>query len=359
MKNNDFASILDNPDACQQFDPSGMMELVKDFARHCTEGVDAARHVTLPNCLTIMQFAICGMGGSAMGGDLLRVYAERFSRNPIQVIRSYQLPAYIDESTLVISSSFSGNTEETLAAYNEAKRRGSQIVGLTSGGELQRRCDRDGYPCVLLPDGMPPRAALGYSFFAMVKIFERLEIAPNQAQSYKAVDRVLRQCAEQYGPEVPTEENPAKRLAARLYGKIPVMYAGEPLMAPVALRWRTQINENAKTFAHDLSIPEMNHNEILAWKNPSAALSDFHVIYLMDNNYPGKIKDRFEVMRPIIVEAADGVSEAWALGEDPLARMVSLIHLGDYVSVYLAYLYQEDPVTIPAIDLLKSELAKR
>lgn len=354
-----MADRLDAPATRTKLDPTGMLDWVEQFPEQCQQGSLIAHAAVLPRFRAINNVVVCGMGGSAIGGDLLRAYALPVGAKPIEVIRGYTLPCYVDKKTLVVASSYSGNTEETLSAYAEAKKRGAQILAITTGGKLLNACNRDGYPVVQTPGGLSPRAALGYSLFPLLVCMMRVGVIPDQDKSIKAALRTLKTCVNSFGWSTALSANPAKKLAHVLMGTIPVVYAGSEEFSPIANRWACQINENAKVFAHMNTVPEMNHNEILGWKNPRQTLSKQHVVYLMDKGYHKQVKKRFSVMKPIIAEYAHGISEVQSLGTDRLARMMSLISLGDFVSVYLAYLYREDPVPIPAIDLLKAELARQ
>lgn len=351
--------ILDDPVTQEKFDPSGMMTWVEGFADQCAEGIRIARDFNFPALAPIQRIVICGMGGSAIGGDLAKAYTSFIASAPIEVVRSYHLPAYVNAETLVICSSYSGNTEETLSAYGQAGEKGAMILGVSTGGTLAEWCARDNRPCIIVPGGMSPRAALGYSFMTLLVSLERAGIIPAQQEALDSALKTLREARAEFTPARATGENFAKQMAKDIYGSVPVIYSGQNAFEPIASRWRAQINENAKTFAHNMVVPEMNHNEILGWKNPKPSiLKKLHVIYLLDEGYHPQTRRRFDIMRHIIEPAAHGVTEVASRGDTLLARMMYTIHLGDFVSCYLAYLYKEDPVPIPAIDYLKAELAK-
>jgi glucose/mannose-6-phosphate isomerase len=353
-----MADLLDQPKAMQKLDPDGMIDLVQNFQQQCAEGENIARETTLPTPQGIHHVVICGMGGSAIGGDLLRAYSARFCTASVEVVRNYGLPAYVGPHTLLIASSYSGNTEETLSAYQQAKKRGASILAVTTGGTLLAWCQQDNNPAIVVPGGISPRAALGYSFMPLLVAFERMGLIPDQSREIKSMYAALRKCAKANTMDVPTADNPAKQLAKTLHRTVPVIYGGQDAFQPVAMRWRCQINENAKAFAHDMVVPEMNHNEILGWGNPVPVLKKFHAIYLLDSGYSPQTSKRFSVMKKIIAQTAQGESTVQSYGSGLLARMFSVIAFGDFTSVYLAYLYKEDPTPIPAIDFLKQELAR-
>ncbi len=354
-----MSNPLDNPNTRESYDPQGMIHLAETFHQQCAHGENLARVFELPPASDIRNVVICGMGGSAIGGDLLRAYVADQSPLPIEVVRNYTLPKYVDSHTLVIASSYSGNTEETLSAYAQAKERGAMIVAISTGGELAKQCSEDGFRCLNVPPGLSPRAALGYSFMPLLVFFERWGFIDDQSQAISAMYRAVEFLIGANKFDVALDDNPAKKLAQQLYGSIIVIYASADAFQPIAMRWRCQINENAKAFAHDLSLPEMNHNEILGWKHPASILRHFQAVYLLDQDIHPQTKKRFEVMKSLVTKSAGNLTEIQSTGEGLLARMMSMISFADFVSIYLAYLYQQDPTPIPAIDYLKEELSKK
>ncbi len=353
-----MTKLLDREETRRQLDPSGILDCAERFGEQCRQGEELARAFALPPVKDIQNVVICGMGGSAIGGDLLRAYAAADCAVPIEVVRNYSVPRYVGPRTLVIAGSYSGNTEETLSCYRDAKKRGAALAAITSGGKLGSDCHKDGFPFLIIPGGYAPRAALGYSFMPLLVFFERWGLLPDQRRAIQGLYKTLETCIEQYSFAIPTEANRAKRLALALQGNLPVIYAGQDAFQPVAARWRAQINENSKSFAHDFVVPEMNHNEILGWNHPEDLVRAFHIVFLMDKDYHKQIEKRFTVMRKILEPVASGISEEHSSGPGLLARLFSLVILGDFVSLYLAFLYKQDPYPIPAIDLLKRELEK-
>lgn len=349
--------ILDRSETRTQFDPSGILDAAERFLDQCRHAEKLAREFALPPLKKFDKIVICGMGGSAIGGDLIRAYAYSQSPVPIEVIRNYTLPAYVNKNSLVIAGSYSGNTEETLSCYRDARKREAQIVAIATGGELARLCQGDGVPSLTIPTGYAPRAALGYSVLPLLVFLERWGLLPDQTGALSDLYTTLKNCIAQYEYCVPQETNPAKQLAASLHGFIPVVYAGQDVFEPVAARWRAQLNENTKSFAHNFVVPEMNHNEILGWSHPDA-VRYLKPVFLLDSGYHKQITRRFAVMKSILETANAAVLEIHSQGEGAFARMMSLVCLGDFTSIYLAYLYNQDPAPIPAIDRLKSELAK-
>lgn len=348
---------LDDPSHLERIDPQGMLACTEDFGGQWRDAVTRARSFDLPTFSKIDNIVICGMGGSAIGGDLLRSYLQCEAKVPVEVSRNYQLPGYVGRNTLVIASSYSGNTEETLSAFEEAKSRRAKRFALSTGGKLARRCKRDGIGCFPLVRGFSPRAALAYGLSPLVVFFDRWRFARRQRAALDETAQVIDGLVRRYRFTTPAAKNPAKKLAKTLLGKLPVVYGAQDHCQPVAQRWQAQINENAKTFAHHNVVPEMNHNEILAWDAPKSIVSKCHMILLQDRDDHPQTARRFKIMTPIVRKKVAGVSKVSSKGESLLARMISLTLLGDFVSIYLALLQEHDPTPIPAIDTLKKKLA--
>ncbi|OYT75296.1 MAG: bifunctional phosphoglucose/phosphomannose isomerase [Armatimonadetes bacterium JP3_11] len=349
---------LDEHGLLAQRDPHGMMTLTLDFPNQCERAMQIASEASLPSLPRApRQVIVCGMGGSAIGGDYLRALFEEYGDLPVQVIRDYQLPHSVDAQTLVFAVSYSGNTEETLACYHQAHERGAIIFTISSGGELQQRALADGVPHMQVPGGQPPRTALGYLFIPLMRLAERLGLLPDLSQPYTQMLTRLVQTRAALQPDVPFEQNPAKQLAQALHGRIPLIYGSGGARATVALRWKGQINENAKQHAFAYTFPELNHNEILGWVKASEQANNWSVVVLRDPDESAKIRTRIEVTRRLVGERADW-HELTAEGASQLERLMHLTYFGDFVSLYLAFLNQVDPENIDYINILKAELAK-
>jgi glucose/mannose-6-phosphate isomerase len=354
-----MAVNLDSTATRSKYDPDGMLTLIEGFVEQCKHGEELARAFKLPAIKNVQNIVICGMGGSAIGADLLKAYTVEQIPVPVEVVRNYNLPNYVGSNSLVIASSYSGNTEESLEGYAEAKKRNAKIAAVTTGGTLMDLCKKDKNPCLTIPGGISPRAATGYSFIPLLVFFERWGLIAKQDKALKALYTTLAKSIKENRYSVPTAQNKAKQLAQKLHGKLPVIYADQRHFYPIGARWRGQMNENAKHFAHDSIVPEMNHNEILGWNNPAQILKKTHVVYLLDKGIHKQTQKRFKVMKKVIGEYADGITEVNSQGSELVARMFSVINFGDFVSCYLAYLNKQDPTPIPAIDYLKKELAKK
>jgi glucose/mannose-6-phosphate isomerase len=296
---------------------------------------------------------VAGMGGSASGGDLLAACAAERLEVPVIVHRGYGLPAFAGPGDLVIASSYSGETAETLSAARAALDRGCTLAAVTSGGALAALVRERARPRVEVPPDLMPRMALGYLFFPLLTILGAVGLAPVSAADADEVLAVLDRQARALEPAVATGDNEAKRLALAIGERLPVIYGG-PLTGRAAYRWKTDIEENAKALAVAGAVPEMNHNEVEAWRPPDAGRRC--LVLLRDPGEPAPIARRFAITKDLIGGAAGGVAEACAQGTSPLARLLSLAYLGQWVSYYLALARQVDPWSVPVLDTLKARM---
>lgn len=339
-------------------DPAGMYDRIRLFPDQVEEAVRIGHATRLPRRLRpVTSIVLSGMGGSAIGGDLLRTYLRDDLAVPFIVNRHYDLPAFVGPGTLVIVSSYSGNTEETISSHRQALRRKAQTLCITSGGATATRARRSSAPLITLPGGSPPRAALGYSFFPLLIALGRLGLISPRDREIRETIAMLRSRAELYGrPDGP--ENPARDLAAEFQGKLGVVYAGSDLLEGAATRWRGQLNENSKTLALSHVLPEMNHNEIVGWNVLEAEMRRMPVVFLRDRGDHPRVQRRIEVTRDVLAPVAGRIIDVWSEGRTPLTRLFSIVYLGDWVSLYLAVLHRRDPTPVAAIDRLKRELAQ-
>jgi glucose/mannose-6-phosphate isomerase len=299
---------------------------------------------------------ICGMGGSAIGGDLLSGYLAPTFPIPIAVVRGYEIPGFVGARSVVIAASYSGATEETLAAVGQAERAGAVVFAITSGGQLAQLARRAG---VVVPGGLAPRAALGYLMLPALAALVRWELAAPCAKEVDEAVGVLEDIAAECGPDIPAVRNPAKRLAEHLAGCVPAIYAASPGLEGVARRWKCQFNENSKTLATWNAFPELNHNETVGWGAPPALASHFAVVVLLDGTEPARLVRRIGLTADLALGPAAGVHEIRGRGKGRLARLLSLVFIGDLVSVYLAYLRGVDPAPVEIIDAIKHGLRER
>jgi glucose/mannose-6-phosphate isomerase len=299
---------------------------------------------------------VAGMGGSAVGALLARGALHDRLRRPLLVADGYELPSWIGEDALVLCSSYSGATAETLACYDAAREAGAKIVVATTGGPLAERARGDRVPVVPLPGGFQPRAAVGYSLVAALETAALAGAGPSLRGDVEAAASFVEGLAAEWGPDS-GEDSEAKALARRLEGTVPV-FMGAGLTAPAAYRWKCQLNENAKLPAFWSVLPEADHNEICGWAS-TAELGAFSAVVLEDPTTDPRIARRSELTAELAGAGARVVERVSARGETALERLLSLVLLGDLVSLYLAVLRGVDPVAIEAIDALKRQLAGR
>lgn len=340
-----------------RLDPDNMYEAIRAFPEQWQEGRRRAQEAPLPtlDIADYRQVLVVGMGGSAIGGDLLRTLALEKAAVPVMVSRSYTMPAWVGPETLVVVSSYSGNTEETLSAMTQAQERGAAIVCIASGGEVLERARSQQLPNLTVPGGLQPRAALGYSLTTLLTLAERIGLLDLGQESWDETAKLLKDKAAIYSKE---DENPALELAQALYGKLPFIYSGEGLLEAVNVRWRNQIHENAKTLAAGNVWPELNHNEIMGWAHSPGLLEQVAVVVLRDGGEHPRVSRRIEVTRGLLADRAGLWEEVHSEGRSALARVLSLVHFGDWVSYYLALINGVDPTPVGLIQQLKDTLAE-
>jgi len=298
------------------------------------------------------------MGGSAIASDLCAsLYADSMP-HPLVTVRDYHWPAWVTPASLVLLSSYSGDTDETLALYREASERGIPRVAMTTGGTLARHCARDGVPFVKLPGGRPPRAALFSSWVALTRLLHALGWVDDPAASWSEAVRELEARNRECGPSVPEPDNPAKRMARSLAGRFVIIYCGSERLAPVAIRMRNQLNENAKLLGHSGVVPELNHNEIVGWEKPGPLEGRLAVLILRDAEDSPEVAIRLTITGEYAERGGARVVEADGGAAGRLARMASLVQFGDYLSLYLALSNGVDPTPIASIDELKRRLSE-
>lgn len=306
----------------------------------------------------VRDVAICGMGGSAIAADLvIGAYRERL-RVPVTVVRDYYLPGWIGENTLVVLSSYSGGTEETLTCASQALDRNSLCVAVTSGGKLGSHYADEGVPVIPVAPGLQPRAALLWMLIPLVVLFDRLEVLPSMTSDLEEARATVAAAVATLGPDVPEAGNPAKQLARSLQASVPLVWGAE-LTAPIATRWKGQFNENAKVPAYASTLPELDHNEIVGFSGMPAPLSELaQLILLRDERQHRQVQRRFDLTKELIEPHVSRVLSITSEGQSALARSLDLVMLGDYVSLYLALLRAVDPGPVDVIERLKERLAE-
>jgi glucose/mannose-6-phosphate isomerase len=346
---------LDRVEALGALDRSDMLGTVAALPGHCREAYDAARGLELPSAEGVNALTYCGMGGSAVAGDVVRaVFRDRLNV-PVEVNRGHELPRYAGPHTLVVVSSFSGNTAETLSGFREAVRRGCRVVAVTSGGTLAAEAADAGVPVVPVPGGFQPRAALGHLGFASLGALEAMGLLPDLTDDVEETVTELEGLVERLGPHVPAERNPSKALAARIGDRVPIVWGAEGIGSVAAMRWKTQLNENGKVPAFWSAMSELDHNEVVGWIAPSG--HPFSLIALRHDGEHPEIAERFPLSYQIARDAGMENAEVRAAGRSTLARLMSLIIVGDYTSVYVGLRRGVDPTPVVVLDRLKAALA--
>ncbi len=296
---------------------------------------------------------IAGMGGSAIGGQLaVAVLGDRASR-PIMLARDYWLPSWTTPDTTVLCASYSGNTEETLAAYDAARALGANTIVMTTGGKLADEARADGVPVIPVPGGFQPRAAVAYSLVVALEVARLVGAGESMRAEVDVAAGHAESLVAQWGPEA-SEDSLAKTLARGLFRTIPQI-AGAGLTAPIAYRWKTQINENAKSPAFAAELPELDHNELVGWEG-AKRLGRFSALFLDDSDLHPRTRQRIELTRGLIAARGGATFRVESVGQTALARLISLVLLGDLVSLYLAVLGGVDPEPVEVIDSLKDAL---
>ena len=337
-----------------------MLGLLLDFPLQCKAALDIALRVKIKfkkrGFLTIV---FAGLGGSAIGADLVRSYLYFESKAPIMVLREYDLPGYLDSSTLVFIASYSGNTEETLSAYEQAREKGSTLIVISSGGKLKEYAQRDNITFIDIPKNLPPRCALGYLSIIPLCILSKLGVTGDVALEINQMINTLEELKEKsLKPVIGQRDNIAKVIASKLWNKFVVVYSASIHFDVCALRFRGQLAENSKSLCSSHVFPEMNHNEIVGWVHPKKLLKNFVAVMLRDKGLHPRTEKRMNITKDILKKEGVEVLEINSRGKGLLSRIFSLIYIGDFISLYLAILYGIDPTPVDRVTYLKNRLAK-
>ncbi|TET53564.1 MAG: bifunctional phosphoglucose/phosphomannose isomerase, partial [Anaerolineales bacterium] len=318
-----------------------------------------AQAADLPAEYKSVRRVVClGMGGSAMGASLVQGLAAAKAKIPLSVVRGYDLPAFAaGPETLVVACSYSGNTEETLSALDQALQRGVRLAAITTGGKLAALAEKRGMPLLRFQYAAQPRAALGYSFILLLGMLSRLGLLGDYSADLDEAAGVMEAWQAEIAPAVPPKQNLAKALAKRTADRLPVTY-GAGFLAPVANRWKTQFNENSKHWAFFEEMPELNHNAVVGYGFPEEVRDRTLVVMLRSSFDHPRVAVRFDVTQELLQREGVATETVEARGGSRLAHVLSLIHFGDYVSYYLAMLNGADPSPVETIAYLKGRLAE-
>ena len=351
-------SILDAPSTSHTLDSTGLIDRIAGLPDQVEAAWAAGRGLHLPPSFSgVERIVVLGMGGSGIGGRLLQALAiDLCVRLPIVTVRDYSLPGHVDSRSLVIASSNSGNTEETIAAVQQAVDAGARCVVLTTGGRLAEMANARGVPALLYEWHGEPRSALGWSFASLLGIGARLSLLPDLAADVYGATRQMRDLNVCLALDAPEQTNAAKQLARRLHRRVPVI-VGAGALAPVAYRWRTQINENAKSWAIADELPEMNHNAHVGFGLPLTARSLMHAVLLRHDAMHPRNRLRVEATCEEMQRAGVTAEILDVPGPSVLAQALCAIHLGDFVSYYMGLLNNVEPAPVSSLESLKARLA--
>lgn len=352
-------NVLDDPRELAARDPAGMLAVVEDAPDAWRDGVEragAADLSTLPPADALDHVVVCGMGGSGIAGDVLRAAVAPRLPVPVAVVKGYALPAFVGPRSLVFCVSHSGDTEETVACFSQALQRRAPTVAVATGGELAEEAQARGVAWVSPAAGLQPRAALPSLAAAPLVVLERIGLLGDLSADFAALDTALRSGVRAWGRAVPAGSNPAKRLATRLEGLVPVVWGQEGVLEVAAARWKTQLNENAKVPAFASVLPELDHNEVAGYDPGVGALDRVALVVLRSPEEDPRVAPRIPATLALVRGRVAAVEEAHAPGTGPLARLASAVLLGDLTSVYLAILRGVDPTPVAVIERLKAAI---
>ena len=350
--------LLDDLGGLPARDPDNMRGRIHEFPEQVREAWRQAAALDVPgDYRDIDRIVVFAMGGSAIGADLLRGLILPESRVPLLVVRGYDAPAYVDKRTLAVASSYSGGTEETLTAFGQALERGAKPVVFTTGGPLLEQARERGIPHHGIAYEAMPRAALAHSLLPLLALAQKLALLNPQDDDVEEAVAVCAALRDTLDVDVPTAANPAKQLALRLHNRIPVAYGAE-FLTEVARRWRGQMSENGKNIAFSDELPELNHNSVVGYPNPQAMKDHGYVVLLRSPALHPRVLVRYGATEQMLRDAGIATETVSTRGSGLLAQMLSLVVLGDWVSLYLALLNDADPTEVNVIHRLKGLLAE-
>lgn len=352
---------LDDVEALAALDSEDVLGAVERFADQCRDAWEIGRAASpLPDAAGVDSVVVLGMGGSGVSGDVVQAVVEPRLGLPFRTIKHYgPLPGWVDRNTLVFAVSYSGTTEETIAALEDAQHRGARCVAVSSGGTLEERARDGGFAHVKIPTGLQPRASLGYLTIPLLAVLGRMELIPDPTDDVEEAIKVAADIAARCHRERPIAENPAKNLARRISGRIPVVYGGPGLGGVAAYRFKCDLNEYGKTLAFWNYLPELDHNEIVGWNQLADVTRErMAIVLLRDKGDGDRIDLRFQITRRLIENNAADVIEVHSEGSSELARILSLVLVTQLVAIYVGLGYGVDPGPVEVIQKLKSELRK-
>ena len=347
---------LDDPNTYETLDPSLFRDRIFGLSEQCVSAWSIGTTLVLPSYYRdVNNVVVCGVGGSAIGGELLCDLSGLLEGIPVTVCREYSLSQFVGDKSLVMVSSYSGNTGETVSAFRDGLSKGAKLLSLTSGGLLADISSESNVPVVNINYKGEPRTALGYSFLTPLAIMEKLGLIEIESFLVEEAISTLSTMADRLMPSVPVHDNPAKELALSLQGKLIAVYGGG-ILSGVARRWKTQFNENAKSWALLELFPEAGHNAIAGIKWPSSVSQNSYGIILDSHILHDGMRIRYEVVRELLNDVQAHCQVVHGMGTGVLSQMLSIVLFGDYVSYYLAIINGENPAPVPQLDYLKTKL---
>jgi len=339
-----------------RLDKENMFSAIWDFPENLTDALDLGNNINLHQDYGIIEgVVIAGMGGSAIGGDVVSVLEKNNIPVPFSVCRGYSVPNWVNENTLVICSSYSGNTEETLAAMDDALQKNATVCGITTGGVLADKLRSINKDAVIIPGGLQPRAALAFSFVPIIKLLEQIGLLNTQIDSWLSMT-IESLSKNRQLHSLDSSENPIFELANQLYDKIPIIYSDSSTMGVAALRLKGQICENSKMLCYYNELPELNHNEIVGWENNSNLFEHLFILWLSDNSDNQRVKFRQQITQNILNEKRVDQFVIEMTESSFQARFLNMINYGDWLSYWCAIAHNTDPSPVKNIVRLKKEL---
>ncbi len=340
----------------RDYDKENMYDSIWNFPDNLRDAFIIGEKISLKNkYYNIQNIIIAGMGGSAIGGDMVAILEKSNIKIPYIVCRDYNVPEWVSSNSLVICSSYSGNTEETISVFHKSIDRGASICGITTGGKLLKLLKDNNKDYIKIPEGLQPRAAVAYSFIPMIKLLEKIGLLNSNLKFWfeKTID-TLDKNRVYYGAE--ESKNPVYSLANKLYKKIPIIYSDSSTMRINAVRLKGQLNENGKMLAYCNELPELNHNEIVGWQNNQEIFKHLCVLWLEDESDNGRTKIRKTITESILNETNISQYSIKFEGDSFQERFLNMVHFGDWLSFWCAILHKTDPSPVEKIIKLKNEL---
>jgi len=351
---------LDDSKLIKKLDSSDMSRFIHGLPEQCVDAYRIGASGNLnKSAIKINNIVFAGMGGSGIGSELVKDYLRCELKIPVSICRNYTLPDFTGDSTLLFCSSYSGNTEETLSCFEQGLKRNAFIIAIGAGGRLRELSLKNSITYISIPPGYPPRTAIGYMSITILGVLAKLGLIKDKENDVKELFSALTDIRDkEIGFDVRSEKNISKQIAVKLYKKYAVIYGTADTTEAVSNRWREQISENSKALSSGNILPEMDHNEIVGWRFPGKLLRDFKVVIISDKDDSERIKERIRITSGLIRKSGAEVLELKRENGGRLARIYSLLYIGDFASFYLAILNGIDPTPVDAIDYLKRELGK-